>query len=82
MCVILFARRFYVRRLSRQVPLFLWFGGSWCKKIFEAEQPLMGRYIKKLYEKSKAKDSYYTGIWIMHYTEDVSQKAYNNQWSC
>lgn len=56
--------------------------GPWVVHLFEAEQPLMGRYIKKLYEKSKAKDSYYTGIWIMHYTEDVAQKAYNNQWSC
>ena len=56
--------------------------GPWVVHLFEAEQPLMGRYIKCLFEKSKAKDTYYTGIWIMNYTEDVAQKAYNDQWSC
>ena len=33
--------------------------GPWIVHMFEAEDPLMKRFVHKLYEKQTAKDSYY-----------------------
>ena len=48
---------------------------------FEAEQTLMTRFVKKLQEKKNTKGSYYSDIWVVHYTEDVASKAYTG-WAC
>ena len=47
--------------------------GNWMVHMFEAEQPLMGRYIRALNNKVHSKDSYYSNAWVVHYTEDVPQ---------
>jgi hypothetical protein len=55
--------------------------GSWIVHLFEAPQPLMGRYIRELNKISQTKDSYYKGIWVLHYTEQVAQPCYSS-WAC
>mmetsp|Transcript_5012 Transcript_5012/g.8548 ORF Transcript_5012/g.8548 Transcript_5012/m.8548 type:complete len:216 (-) Transcript_5012:185-832(-) len=55
--------------------------GSWMVHLFEAENPLMGRYVRKLSQRMQAKDSYTQSVWVIHFTEDVPQQAYNN-WFC
>lgn len=49
--------------------------------MIECENPLMSKFINALYAKSQEKGSYYRGIWVMHYAEDVAFRAYQN-WTC
>ena len=55
--------------------------GTWIVHLFEAENPLMGRFIRALHKKLKEPGSYYSSIHVLHYTEDVPQQAYKN-WYC
>ena len=55
--------------------------GPYVVHMFEAEQTLMYRFIKKLLEKKNEPGSYYNNIWVLHYTEDIASKAYNG-WNC
>ena len=49
--------------------------------MIECENPLMTKFISSLLAKSREKGSYYRGIWVIHYQEDVAYRAYLN-WSC
>lgn len=55
--------------------------GGYMIHMFESENPLMTKFISNLHAKSKEKGSYYRGIWIVNYQEDVAYRAYLN-WSC
>lgn len=55
--------------------------GPYVVHLLEAEQTLMNRYLKKLQQMKSAKQSIYSGIWVLHYTEDVPVRAYSN-WYC
>jgi len=50
--------------------------GPWCVHMLEAEQTVMYRFVKKLLAKKESQGSYYSNVWVLHYTEDVSQCAY------
>ena len=55
--------------------------GAWHVHLIESENPLMNKFIKGLEEKLSEENSYYAGIWVVHYTEDVPRPAYEN-WEC
>ena len=55
--------------------------GPWVVHMFEAEQTLMYRFVKKLQAKKDEEGSYYNNIWVLTYTEDVATKAYQG-WNC
>jgi len=65
----------------------LWYGGfaivlgPWCVHLFEAEETVMKRYLTKLQAKNEESGSYYSNIWVMHYTEDVPTRTFQN-WNC
>ena len=52
--------------------------GPWVVHLLEAEEVLMNRFIKRLHEMHHKEQSYYANSWVLHYTEDVPQRAYLN----
>ena len=52
--------------------------GPWIVHLFEAEAPLINKYVHDLLKKQMSKGSYYNNIWVLHYTEDVPQRAYHS----
>lgn len=45
--------------------------GPWIVHLFEAENPLMNRYIQHLMAKRDEKGSMYAEVWVVHFQEDV-----------
>ena len=50
--------------------------GAWHVVMIEAENPLMSKFIKHLEAKLDEPNSYYADIWVVHYAEDIPQRAY------
>ena len=50
--------------------------GPWIVHLFEAETPLVNKFVHDLLAKQMSKGSYYNNIWVLHYTEDVPTRAY------
>ena len=58
--------------------------GPWVVHLFESEQVMMHHFLNELHKKAKGegeKNSIYTNVWVLQYTEDVPDRAYMN-WTC
>merc|ERR1712086_609189 len=55
--------------------------GPWIVHLFEAEVTLMERFVTKMRQKQTERNSYYQDIHVIHFTEDVDQRAFST-WSC
>jgi hypothetical protein len=55
--------------------------GGFMVHMLECENPLMSQFLHALLEESQRKGSYYRGVWVIHYAEDINQRAYIN-WAC
>ena len=49
--------------------------------MLECENPLMTNFMRALHAKSKEKGSYYKGVWVINYAEDINERAYVT-WMC